>query len=210
MTKATCANHPQTTTLLSCAACDTPICVDCVRHTQVGTRCLHCAGESVSQQRPEPQPPALIPIGDGFAFVAVAVLLTGLISPPLVAFLGLTYVNFAMMNPLVSAAASTKTFRIGSLLYLLFMLMFAGLITLAGASEDAKKLADLNVTPMMAATAAAGALLTSGWLIAGARALIKPLRESGFGALAGAIAGSAIVAVLTCVSLSGLLMLADM
>lgn len=42
-TPATCVNHSDTPTRLSCSQCDAPICARCVRPSAVGQRCLSCA-----------------------------------------------------------------------------------------------------------------------------------------------------------------------
>lgn len=38
-----CARHPDTETALACGRCDTPVCVRCMVHTDVGIRCRTCA-----------------------------------------------------------------------------------------------------------------------------------------------------------------------
>jgi Domain of unknown function (DUF4352) len=38
-----CARHPDTETSLSCGRCNTPVCVRCMVHTDVGIRCRTCA-----------------------------------------------------------------------------------------------------------------------------------------------------------------------
>ena len=38
-----CSKHPEEETSLSCGRCETPICVRCVVHTDVGIRCRECA-----------------------------------------------------------------------------------------------------------------------------------------------------------------------
>lgn len=40
-----CAFHPGEETALSCGQCGRPACIECVRHTSVGTRCLECLGQ---------------------------------------------------------------------------------------------------------------------------------------------------------------------
>lgn len=39
---ATCVNHSRRTTRVSCAACGSPICTDCMRETPVGMKCPAC------------------------------------------------------------------------------------------------------------------------------------------------------------------------
>lgn len=39
----TCVNHPRRETRVSCAACGSPICTDCMRETPVGMKCPSCA-----------------------------------------------------------------------------------------------------------------------------------------------------------------------
>ena len=50
----TCYRHPDRETRLSCSNCGRPVCVDCVRHADVGQRCPECAqpAPQVRQVRP--------------------------------------------------------------------------------------------------------------------------------------------------------------
>lgn len=45
-----CVNHPRSSTLVRCAACNNPICVKCMNETPVGMKCPSCA--QVEYQRP--------------------------------------------------------------------------------------------------------------------------------------------------------------
>lgn len=38
-----CAKHPDVETSVSCGRCETPVCVKCMVHTDVGVRCRNCA-----------------------------------------------------------------------------------------------------------------------------------------------------------------------
>jgi uncharacterized protein DUF4352 len=38
-----CAKHPDVETSVSCGRCETPLCVKCMAHTDVGVRCHNCA-----------------------------------------------------------------------------------------------------------------------------------------------------------------------
>lgn len=84
-----CVFHPDEKTRLSCAACGRPVCVDCVRHLSVGTRCSECAGERASISASEPvvrRPSNLIP-----GLFLGLILVLGMLSPPVMTIFCLTF-----------------------------------------------------------------------------------------------------------------------
>jgi len=176
-----CVNHPGEITGLSCGACGDPVCVECVRHLQIGTRCLRCAGERAE--------PAARPVSSAASFSVSVSLLTvaALLSPLLVSLVGFVIVNIDLARRPVPRAWMFRLSGLG----------LAGMVTAAaGAFSGVRDLDDLHLSGAAAIALAAGGVLITVTCVWGLVRCYRLMREQERVRLA---AGSIAVCVATTV-----------
>jgi len=175
-----CGNHPGEITGLSCGACGDPVCVDCVRHLQIGTRCLRCAGETAGSAAPAAAGPSF---GVSVSLLTVAALL----SPLLVSLVGFILVNIDLARrPLPRA----WMFRLSGL-------ALAGLVVAAaGAFTGARDINDVHLSAAAAVVLAAAGVTIAVACVWGLARCYRVMREQERARLA---AGSIAVCVATIV-----------
>jgi hypothetical protein len=198
VSEAACINHAHRLTLLSCAACDVPVCADCVRHTQVGTRCLPCAGLAVS-------PAGASPSHDIYLRALAGVLALALLSPLLSAVAAFVIAHVALLRRPEPAA---RLLRWATMLFCGVLLVAISVLSASAEGQRDRRLADLDVSLITAvglAAAAGGAIVL---LILAARRCVPALRAAGRHGLAGAITAGTITGALTLGGLAGTLLIA--
>lgn len=188
-----CAFHPDRETCLSCGKCDRSVCVECVRQTPVGSRCLECLGGRRATLLPGPLTPPLpvdTEIRRRYLSVFFAVVLVNLLFAPLVLLPGI--VISAVIGALRRLESAGRL--LGGSIYFIgcWAVVIPTALPLTQSDGKSQPLVDMHVPATTAVFLLVAAALVVPLFWRPARRCAEQLVVQGRGAAAGLLLGTAL------------------